>query len=237
MSTTALGRTSRAGVSLAGSEVRTYTALHLRAVTADGSEDAADGPFTVLEGQAVPYETWYDSGWFIEKMRKGVFRKSIREAASRLPLLLWHDNHTFPIGVSTKWTETDGGLLGLWGLDPDDEQAQTAADKANKQMLTGMSVGFAEVTRPGAWVRVDVEDPSETPLDSDAWWSLPRERRGEIWNEARLLEVSLTPTPAYAGAQVSLVRSSQPVSRAADSGRPRRAMLEHWQRNLEALRR
>jgi len=215
-------------VSLSGDEVRTFPALELRADHADGDPDA---PFTTLRGIAVPYETWTSVGWFEEKMVRGTFRKSIREAASRLPLLLWHDNRTFPVGVSRKWEETDEALVGEWDIDPDDDLAQTAARKADGKMLTGMSVGFAEVNRKDAVVRVDAATGEE--VEADEWWRL--ERPGLVWREARLLEVSLTPTPAYAGAQVAMVRSAQ--RQRTQEGRPRRsAELQHWQRKSEAIR-
>ena len=52
--------------------------------------------------------------------------------------------------------------------------------------------------------------------------------------EARLLEVSLTPTPAYAGAKVALVRSR----RAQVDGTPRRsAEIEAWRHYLDSLTR
>ena len=52
--------------------------------------------------------------------------------------------------------------------------------------------------------------------------------------EARLLEVSLTPTPAYAGAKVSLVRSRAPQEQRA--GRGRSAELDVWRRYLDDIR-
>ena len=51
--------------------------------------------------------------------------------------------------------------------------------------------------------------------------------------EARLLEVSLTPTPAYAGAQVSLVRSRAPHEAAS---RRRSAELDAWRQYLDKVK-
>lgn len=222
MSTT---KSKASTVSLAGDEVRTYASLQLRATAAEDG-----GLFTRLTGLAVPYDSWTEIGWFSEQFARGAFRKSIREASSRLPLLLWHDNRTFPIGVSRSWTETDEGLVGEWDID-DSENAQEGARLADKGMLTGMSVGFALVNREGAneWIDMDTGEP---PKDGDLWRV---ENLGVIRKEARLLEVSLTPTPAYAGAQVALVRSSAP--RSGDNGPRRSAELEHWHRQLEGLRR
>ena len=211
-------------VSLSGDEVRTYPALQLRAEGGEG-----DQPYTNLRGQAVPYDTWTEVGWFSEKFAAGAFKKSIREAGSKLPLLIWHDNRTWPVGVSQAWTEGTDGLLGDWEID-DAAEAQNAARLASKGMLTGMSVGFALVNREGAneWIDMDTGEP---PKDGDLWRV---ENLGVIRHEARLLEVSLTPTPAYAGAQVSLVRSTAPRP---SRDRRRSAELEHWHRVREGLRR
>lgn len=220
---------SASTVSLSGDEVRTFPALELRADTVDGDPDA---PIREITGVAVPYDTWTSVGWFEEKMLKGTFRKSIQEAARRLPLLLWHNNRAFPIGVSRAWDETDPGLVGHWTIDESDDDAQTAARKARDGMFTGLSVGFAEINRDGAKLRVDAETGEQ--VDYDDWWRL--DRPGIVWKEARLLEVSLTPTPAYAGAQVAMVRSAQ--RRDSTGGRPRRnGELDHWHRKLEGLRR
>ncbi|MGO5272677.1 HK97 family phage prohead protease, partial [Collinsella sp. LCP21S3_C3] len=163
-------------VCLSAPEVRTFAGLEFRDVDATES-------LRYLEGRAVPYGQWQDVGWYMEQIQPRAFAKSIREAARKLPLLLWHDNRSFPVGVSERWTETDDGLDVVWRLDIEDDLAMTAARKARDGMLTGLSVGFASI-----------EDERE--LDDD----------GLMWVkriEARLLEVSLTPTPAYAGAKVS----------------------------------
>lgn len=164
-------------------EVRTFAGLEFR--DADATESGS-----YLEGRAVPYDVWQDVGWYMERIRKRCFAKSIREAARRLPLLLWHDSRSFPVGVSERWTETDEGLEVVWKMDSGD-QAQEAARLAREGMLTGLSVGFHGIT-------------SERTYDEDAGISYVDRI------EARLLEVSLTPTPAYAGAKVALVRSREP---------------------------
>lgn len=172
-----------APVSLRAPEVRTYTEFELRDV--DGTES---GSF--IEGLAVPYDTWADVGWFMEQHAKGSLARSIREKGTGLPLLLWHDNATFPVGVAEEWRETAPGLIGVWRMDPKDDLARTAAQKARDGFLTGLSIGFAPIQ-------------SETDVDD----------KGLMWvtrRESRLLEVSLTPTPAFAGAQITHVRSRVP---------------------------
>ena len=192
-------------VSLRAPEVRTFPVLEFRDATESGS---------YLEGRAVPYNTWTDVGWYRERFAPGAFKKSIREAAAALPLLLWHDNRTFPIGKAEKWRESADGLDCVWKLDQTDERAREAAQKARDGFLTGLSVGFAPI----------VDD--EIEIDDMGVVSITR-------REARLLEVSLTPTPAYAGAQVSLVRSQLHDGH----GRRRSSELESWKNYLDKVRR
>lgn len=155
-----------------------------------------------LEGRAVPYDTPTDLGWFTEVMHRGMFKKSITEQARELPLLLFHDSDSLDaiIGVSHEWRDEPDGLWGVWRLS-DAEHAQRAAQMAAEGLLGFMSVNFVPT-------RSD-----EEILDGD---QLVIHRR-----EARLLEVSLTPTPAYADAVVSKVRSTRPVqSRPRPEERP-----------------
>lgn len=186
-------------VTLRAPEVRTFPALEFRETS--GTES---GSF--LEGRAVPYGEWTDVGWFMEQFSRGAFAKSIREAGNNLPLLLWHDNRSFPIGRSESWTEADGGLDAVWRIDTADPLAVEGARKAREGFLTGLSVGFVPM-------------PERDTVEVDEL-ALPWITR----HEARLSEVSLTPTPAYAGAKVALVRS-----RTKQPAGPRRsAELEGW---------
>lgn len=195
-------------VTLRAPEVRTFPALEIREL--DRSESGL-----WLEGRAVPYGEWTDVGWFMERFERGAFTKSIKESARGLPLLLWHDSRTFPIGVSTEWRESDAGLDGVWKLDQQDPRAVEGARKARDGMLTGLSVGF-------------VPFPERDTIDIDD--------NGLPWitrSEARLSEVSLTPTPAYAGAQVALVRSRQ----TRNGQRRRSAELDAWRGWAETVKR
>lgn len=210
---------STSTVTLRAPEVRTNQ-LQLREV-----ETTMSGRF--LAGRAVPYGEFASIGWFEEEHQAGSFARSITEAAARLPLLLWHDNRTFPVGVSDEWKDGDDGLDAVWRMDDADE-ARRAADLASKQMLTGLSIGFAPIR--SAW----------TYLDDDEW--NPEEGRLDRVTrlESRLLEVSLTPTPAFAGAKVSLVRSrDQHETRSEQRGGRRNVTprLQEWQRISEQLKR
>ena len=147
----------------------------------------------------------------------GTFAKSIREAANRLPLLLFHDSRRFPIGASEEWAESEDGLDCVWELDADDPDAMTTRRKAQKRMLTGLSVGFVPIEeyRTVKGKRVDVNTDVEVDDDGIPWVTR---------KQARLLEVSLTPTPAYVGAQVPGARALWESMKELD-GTPRRDAL------------
>jgi uncharacterized protein len=150
---------------------------------------------------AVPYDTWTDVGWYHERVAFHAPDKSCRESAKGLPLLLFHDNHSLPIGRSVKWTLDDpGALFGDYDLDTDDV-SQEAARKARDGFLNGASIGFQPIR-------------SERVFNDDDDWD-DRVSRSESEMqvtrlEVRLLEVSLTPTPAFKDAGVQLVRSWEP---------------------------
>ena len=198
-------------LTLAAPEVRTYPpTFELREM--DGTDSGS-----MLSGLAVPYsEEFEDVGWYFERFRKGVFAKSIREAAKGLPLLMFHDSAKMPVGVSVEWREANDGLHGVWKIDTADPVAVEAARKARDGFLTGLSVGFAPIEN-GTTREYD---------DHDALYVTR--------TEARLLEVSLTPTPAYAGAQVQYVRSRETDTRKRTV---QRARLAEWQQYREAIRR
>lgn len=193
---------------LVAPESRLFTSLEFR-------ETDATESLSWIEGRAVPYGVVTNVGWYEEEMVAGVFTKSIREAASALPLLLFHDGRTFPIGAAESWTERGDGLVGRWRVDTKDPLAQEAARKARDGFLPGLSVGFQPV-------RTERIDRADQPF-------LMRRI------EARLLETSLVSTPAYKDATVKLVRS---VDGAAAGEQPRRPAprLARWQAELEQLR-
>lgn len=199
-------------VSLKGPEVRTFPALQFREFEASDS-----GRF--LEGRAVPYNTWADIGWFMEQHAPGSFAKSIREAANKLPLLLFHDSRSFPIGTSHEWRDSDAALDCVWRIDQKDDRAVEAARKAAEGLLTGLSIGFSPISEPSE------KDGTLREDENGLLWI--------TWTESRLLEVSLTPTPAFAGAKVQLVRSR--TGRTMQTGGPRKsAEIESWRRYLDA---
>lgn len=201
---------------LRSDEVRTFPALRIR-------ELAATDDRRWLEGRAVPYGDWTNVGWYLEQFQPGAFEKSTNEAARGLPLLMWHNNRTWPVGVSDSWTHDSEGMDGVWRMDKSDE-AERAVRMAAEGFLVGLSVGFTPIH--SEWEMAEDWDPE----DEDHMDRVVR-------TEARLHEVSLTPTPAYAGAEVTLVRSLD-RSRIAKRGHTRaRSEIDHWRTWLNGVRR
>jgi hypothetical protein len=177
-------------------ETRDFAAvLNLRDVQAVGR------PYRFIEGRAVPYDEWTAVrtalGSFLEQHRYGSFKRTTspsRPGGQKLPLLLFHDNRSFPIGHAESWSHPHDGLHGIWKLNESPE-AQRAAQAAEAGDLVGLSVGFNDAVAP-AW-----EDGDPFADDEDL---MPRVSRVE----SRLLEVSMTPTPAFESAGVTHVRSA-----------------------------
>jgi len=195
-------------------EVRLYEApLQLRDTQLVGK------PYKYLEGRAVPYMEWADIGWFLERHENGSLDQTTRAGTGKgLPLLLFHDNRRWPIGVSESWDSQVDGLNGVWRLN-DTHDAQQAAMLAESGDLGYLSIGFAPIR--SSWEYVDDWNPDLGPDHMD------RVTR----QESRLLEVSLTPTPAFAGAEITQVRT-------AERPRPRgESKVDIWRRELEKLRR
>lgn len=173
-------------------EARTFTtSLQIRDVQTVG---AGRQP-RFLEGVAVPFDTWADLGWFLEQHAPDSFKRSTKSNGGQgLPLLLFHDNRTFPIGHAEEWSHTDA-LRGVWRLN-DTPEAQRAAEAAEAGDMRGMSIGFQP--KESQWDYVEDWQPD---LGADHKDRVTRK-------ESRLLEVSLTPTPAFEDAAVTLVRSA-----------------------------
>lgn len=179
------------------------------------------GALTHIEGRAVPYGQWANRGVFMESVAAGCFDKSVREAAAGLPLLLFHDDESFPVGVSESWdTSKADGLHGVWRLD-DDERAQKAADLAKRGMMGWFSVGHTPIRSNWEFADESTWDPAKGPEYMDHVTRL----------EGRLVETSLVTTPAFATAQVKLVRSADAIRQRAE----RRPSLRAWQEYRASL--
>ena len=157
----------------------------------DGLEAIADTGvhYRSMTGVVVPYDVAADVGFFTESFARGSFTRSLANK-SAVPLLLFHDNRSFPVGVSELWSDDAIGLIGTFTLNLSVE-AQRAGAAAERGELTGLSVGFQPVK--SEWQYAHDWNPDEGRVDH-----VTRTR-------ARLLEVSMTPTPAYADAQVLTV--------------------------------
>jgi len=166
---------------------------------------------TMLRGRAVPYGIETDVGWFLERFAPGSLGKSVRESAAALPLLLFHDEMSLPIGSAARWDEKPDALWGEWRI-ADTPEAQAAAKSAKDGHLNFMSVRFMPIR--SSWTYVDE----------------PGGKDSVVREEARLLETSLLTTPAYNGATVQWVRSSE---RRTVAGTPR---IDAWRAELERLR-
>jgi HK97 family phage prohead protease len=201
-------------------EIRTYQ-VELREVQAVGR------PFRYLEGRAVPYNTWQDVGPFMEMHAEGSFARSTRVGTGQgLPLLIGHDHSDLDnlVGHAEKWRHDPTGMYGVWRLN-DSPKAQQAARLAESGDLTGLSVGFQEIHR----------DYVRQPRDID----IARGREHKDWvvrTESRLMEVSLTPVPAFADAEVICVRSVYDPDRRQVHPIPT-PDLDIWRAKLAALQR
>jgi hypothetical protein len=201
-------------------EARTYAvALELRDAQAIGK------PYSYLEGRAVPYGEYADIGLYLEQHAPESFKRSTAGGTGkRLPLLLFHDNRSFPIGHAESWTH-DGGLSGVWRLN-ESAEAQRAARAADDGDLLGLSVGFMPIRSEWDFLEWDDWNPALGPEHKD---KVTR-------TESRLLEVSLTPTPAFAGAAVADVRTAYSAEyRAQKLGEPVR-LVDAWRLTVDELR-
>ena len=207
-------------VTIHAPEARTFvTALEIRDVQAVGAGKQA----RFLEGVAVPFDRWADLGWFLELHAPDSFKRSTKSNAGQgLPLLLFHDHRSFPIGHAESWTHDDA-LRGVWRLN-DSPEAQRAAEAADAGDLRGMSIGFQP--KDSQWEYVEDWNPD---LGADHKDRVTRK-------ESRLLEVSLTPTPAFEDAAVSCVRTSFDLAtRSAMARNKGDAELNAWRGIRDAL--
>lgn len=172
-----------------------------------------DDTAKLMRGVAAPYnQPTPIAGTYLEVLAPGVFAKSIRESARNLPLLSFHDQRSWPVGKAVGWEETDTGLVGTWEFAPT-EEGEKAWTMARDGFVSGLSVGFQPIdshTEPGT-------DTRPTTITRKV---------------ARLFETSMVTAPAYAGAQILLVRTA-----GARLSRPHADMWRDWaSRNLASGR-
>ena len=189
----------------------------------EGQAVGAGKPYRYLEGRAVPYDTLADVGWFLEQHASGSFKQSTKAGTGRgLPLLLFHENRSFPIGHAEEWRHDDG-LSGVWRLN-DSPEAQRAAGAVDDGDLNGLSIGFLPIK--SEWAYVDEWAPDLGPEHKDRVTRF----------ESRLLEVSLTPTPAFEDAEVACVRTGFNLATRAAMTSARPLAVDAWRDVLDELR-
>jgi HK97 family phage prohead protease len=201
-------------------EIRIYGAtLELREVEVTGK------PYTHLEGRAVPYGTWGELAWFREMHAPDSLKRTTTgNIGKNLPLCLFHDNRTFPIGHAEKWEHPTDGLHGVWKLNTSPE-AQRAAGAFAAGDMRGLSIGFAPIR--SEWEYVEDWNPDLGPEHKDRVTRI----------ESRLLEVSITPTPVFGDAEVTAVRTAFDVAtRSAQMRERNRRAVDAWRTQVDALR-
>jgi HK97 family phage prohead protease len=174
-------------------EVRMVT-TELRDVQAVGK------PYRFLEGRAVPFNVFADiAGLFLEAHAMDSFKRSTRGGSGKnLPLLLFHDHASSDgiAGHSESWDNRPDGLHGVWRLN-DAPETQKAIRLVLDNDLSGLSIGFQPVRSDYQFA--DEYAPERGPEYMDK----------VIRTESRLLEVSLTPTPAFATAGVTNIHTEE----------------------------
>ncbi|MFI9344931.1 HK97 family phage prohead protease [Streptomyces sp. NPDC052773] len=173
-------------------------------VRADGDEE---GDGRTLTGYAALFDTpteinsW--EGVFTEKIRKGAFRKTIRE---NTPVMQFdHGRHpligSIPIGSITDLREDDQGLY-VEGRITDNWLMQPVRDAIAEQSVNGMSFRFEVVREEWRDVNGKLVKPEEV---YDLLW-MPGDR-GPLQRELielKCRELGPVVFPAYAGTSVSV---------------------------------
>jgi HK97 family phage prohead protease len=167
--------------------------FHLDTLEARAVDD--DSGRRLITGLAAPYNVETPiGGVYLEVLAPGVFKRSIKNMAASgkaMPLHMFHDTKTWPVGKAVGWEDTERGLVGTWEIIPEgvDEVADKAYRMAQDDFINGLSVGFQPI-------RSDIDPGTDTRP--------PRVTR----LEARMFETSMVSAPAYAGAQITLVRTA-----------------------------
>ncbi len=143
-----------------------------------------EGQPTILSGYAAVFDKLSVPLWgFREKIQKGAFANSIRKNNVRA---LWNHNSDFPLGSTKAKTlmlkEDNKGLDFDLEL-PDNSWGKDAAIATKRKDVEGMSFGFTVVK--DEWDRSKKDNPIRTLV------------------EVNLIEISLTPFPAYPATTVS----------------------------------
>jgi HK97 family phage prohead protease len=187
--------------------------------TVTRAEESAGGDGLTLEGYAAVFEqrTEIDSweGTFVETIRKGAFRKTIR---SQTPVMQFdHGRHpvigSIPIGRIETLSEDDQGLY-VRGRLTDNWLIQPVRDAIRDENVTGMSFRFDVVREE--WRDNQGKLLKAGELDQLLW---NPEERGPLERtliELRVPELGPVVFPAYAGTSVSVRAAGMAGSILAD---------------------
>jgi HK97 family phage prohead protease len=170
-------------------------------------DGGAGGDGLTLDGMAAVFDqpTLIDSweGTFYEQIRRGAFRKTIRE---NTPVMQFdHGRHpligSIPIGTITSLQETDGGLA-VSGRLTDNWLIQPVRDAIAEKSVNGMSFRFSVVReewRDAAGKLVKTEE-----LEQLLWLPSDRGPLTRTLIEVRCAELGPVVFPAYAGTDVGV---------------------------------
>jgi HK97 family phage prohead protease len=173
------------------------------------ADEAGDGltldGIAATFGQPTEIDSW--EGAFQEQIRKGAFRKTLRE---RTPVMQFDHGHhpligSIPIGSITDLRETDEGLAVQARLS-DNWLIQPVRDAIAERSITGMSFRFSVVREE--WH--DAAGKRVRPDELDALLWQPGER-GPLMRtlvEVRLHELGPVVFPAYASTSVGVRAAS-----------------------------
>jgi HK97 family phage prohead protease len=165
--------------------------IQLRLIEGAELRNSDEGTELGFEGRAAPYGVWAPiPGNRLESLARGVFSKSIQEAARGLPLLLHHKHDTEPIGHAVEWHDEPDGLHARWVMANTDD-ARRIHGLISDGDMSGLSVGFVPL----------VNDPKVQRLVS------PPEVGRVTRKIARLAEVSVVSVPTWAEAVVTHTRA------------------------------
>ena len=142
----------------------------------------------VLEGIAVPWgitaevQDW--DGSYTESFQRGAFAKTIREGVQRVKVLVRHNRYdpTALVGRAQALTEDSEGLWCELMLGRSDE-ARRALEDVEDGLQDGLSIGFKPIR--------------------DKW---NEKHTVVVREEAKLVEISLTPWPLYEDAGATVKR-------------------------------
>lgn len=147
----------------------------------------ADPSGRTIFGLAVPYnqptEVNDGFGLYREQFAPGSFKRSISERGGKVKLFTQHDTRRLPIGKATELSERADGLHVAFTV-ASTRDGDEALELVSAGVVDGFSVGFASLRER-------------------------KERDGTVTRlEASLREVSLVHSPAYDGALIAGVRST-----------------------------